>query len=53
MTGICRNCEEQKKVHEDFEWADEAICWECGDRIIELLGNNMAKLLDEWDKHEE
>ena len=52
MVGFCRNCEESKKVHEDFEWADESICWECGDRILELLGNNMAKLLDEWDKEE-
>jgi hypothetical protein len=33
-------------VHEDFEFADEVICWECGNEIIELVGQNFIKYLD-------
>ena len=50
MIGLCRNHKEVRKVHEDFEWADEIICWECGNEIIELLGQNMAKYLDKLEE---
>ena len=49
MRGICRNHNEMRKVHEDFEWADEIICWECGNKIIELIGQNTMKYLDKID----
>lgn len=50
MRGLCRNHKEVRKVHEDFELADEIICWECGNKIIELLGQNMAKYLDKLEE---
>ena len=49
MIGICRNHNEQRKVHEDFEWADEVICWECGNKIIELIGINSMKWIDDYE----
>jgi len=50
VRGICRNHNEMRKVHEDFEWADEIICWECGNKIIELIGQNTMKYLDKIDE---
>jgi hypothetical protein len=49
MIGICRNHNERRKVHEDFEWADEIICWECGNEIIKLIGINSIKWLDDYE----
>ena len=43
MRGLCRNHNEVRKVHEDFEFADEIICWECGNKIIELVGQNFMR----------
>lgn len=50
MRGLCRNHNEVRKVHEDFEFADEIICWECGNKIIELVGQNFMKYLDKFEK---
>ena len=34
--------EETRKIHEDFKALQLNICWECGDKIIESVGNSMA-----------
>jgi hypothetical protein len=34
--------EEIRKIHEDFEALHRSICWECGEKIIESVGNSMA-----------
>ena len=38
----CSMPEETRKLHEDFEALRWGICWECGEKIIESVGNSMA-----------
>lgn len=47
MRGICKinTCSapnETRKIHEEFEALHYGICWECGDKVIEALGENIT-----------
>ena len=39
--ATCSSPKETRKIHEDFECLHHNICWECGDKILKSVGNNI------------
>jgi hypothetical protein len=44
--ATCSNPDETRKAHEDFEALMYNVCWECGEKIIETVGDKLTNFLD-------
>jgi DNA-binding cell septation regulator SpoVG len=42
----CSMPNETRKAHEDFEALMHNVCWECGEKIKDKVGNKLTDFLD-------